>query len=999
TKKAATKKAATKKAATKKATADHTPGPTSSSGIAIDPAILRERARDEARSAKATAYQVAKAWTESGGTTPLTKLSKELRYYSDLLEGRRAVLGCTPAQRAAAAKAARAGSRERSLDARAKLAIVFDDPAWIAEVAAEALAAGPPKRDDKDWDSLLWAVVRDVDTAVALVAWGSRSLPYFGPYIASDVLFVHDAKGAATVLSAMLDRAREERWKPVSTKPVAKALACIDDPRAATWLAAQAHAKGYEKMAAAYFEARPHRLAILEARVAGAKGKAATDLARLLDSVRRATGATKEPKRAKPASASTLPPILREPPWLDAPVARPRAPIAWREDHFDFLDLTGFPVYSRNKWASSENDAAQLAHIEGDAWRMAGALSMSLASLTDAAAIGLLERRADDIKVKSARDLQGFAGRLRTPGAKGLVRVAAGDPKTHTELLLRSRSMLTARTLANLVAADPFEAARVEAWMVECLDVALDALLPMAVGDDDDEAWAASLVLWTLDARGLRPAIEARAAEDGKPARAAIAAVLDREPRLRVPPRAPKLPKKLDLGTLPPLELEAGGAIGADAVPRVVEMLAFSPTDASYAGLTELREACTQASLDAFASALADDWIVRGAPRKEAFSIYALGHLGSDAVVKKLDEDSRGWAGSRSVELMQRALDVLALVDTDAALSALSERGLRSEFEDTRARVKALLDRAAARRGVSVDALEDRLVPDLDTSPLDFGRRAFRIELDASFAPMLVDEGGGQVAKLPKPGKQDDAALAKASIARWKSVEQTLAAYVQHQAVRFERALRTERAFAPADLRALSELGVVGTIVRRLAFEDAKGRLFRIDEAGAFADARDEAFTPSGPARLAHPLRSAPKELEAMARVFADYEIIEPFPQLGRETFRPSAKQLRGSTLDDHAGAVFSHDAVMTLLRGRGWNRTPLEDTMAKLVYPLEGSGRAAVRLTPGLYFGEVKARPDQTLGPLVLEPAARGGKPPTFGDLPPLLVSELIRDAAVAAK
>ena len=72
---------------------------------------------------------------------------------------------------------------------------------------------------------------------------------------------------------------------------------------------------------------------------------------------------------------------------------------------------------------------------------------------------------------------------------------------------------------------------------------------------------------------------------------------------------------------------------------------------------------------------------------------------------------------------------------------------------------------------------------------------------------------------------------------------------------------------------------------------------------------------------------------------------------------------------------------------------------MAKLVYPLEGSGRAAVRLTPGLYFGEVKARPDQTLGPLVLEPAARGGKPPTFGDLPPLLVSELIRDAAVAAK
>ncbi|MEZ4250577.1 MAG: DUF4132 domain-containing protein [Polyangiales bacterium] len=985
TKRATTTKPPTRVASTPDDATNDTPG------IALSETIRRAFARELVRARKRKEAEAVARWVATPGGS-VDDLLGFLSFWGAFRACRLAVHEAAPADRAVATAAAREASAALDLGRRAVLAYVFDDPAWVDAVATEALAAPTPSSAE-GWDAYLWTVARDARAAVSLVEKASSAIRYYGRYAAPDVLLRHDAKDAATILLALLDRAERDKWSPGDVKVIAELAACIDDARVATWLAEHAHLKPFEKLVVAYFEGHPAHVTVLEARAAQAKGKVATELTRLVDSVRRATSTSAPTKRVAPKDA--MPAVLREKPWTSVR-PRPRRTLPSRADTFELGDLSGFPVYSASaRWASPERDAETLAKVHEHPYQLAGGLVPTLMGLTDAGVVALLEAHVDRVQVSSARDLQGIAGRLGAAGARALVGIAARDPITHLEVLLRSRSQRTAQTLARLVAHKPFEAARVEAWTVANLPVALDALLPMALGEDDADAWAAASLLFALDARGLRSRLEARADEDD--ARAELLALLETDSKLRFPPKLPSLPKKLDTSKLPRLVLRAGGALDDDATTSVLTMLAFSSTHTTYAGLIEVRDACTEASLDAFVGALADDWIVRGARANDDFALYAIGHLGSAELARKLERDSQAWAASRSVPLMQRALDVLALAGDDASLASLSARGLRSEFEDTRARVAALMEREAARRGLRVDALEDRLEPSFDTTPLDFGSRVFRITLDDTLVPTLLDESGATVAKLPKPGKKDDAALAKTATERWKDLDKTLASHFRHQSARFERALRTERTFTSDELRAIATRGLTGTLARRLAFEDAKGRICRLDESGQFTDAHDDTLTPSEPLRLAHPLRSDSTELAAMTRVFADYLIVQPFPQLGRATFRPEPAALASSALTTHAGRELSHESVLALLRGRGWSRTPLEDTMRRLVYELDDGTFVEVRLDPGLYFGPVKATPAQRLGPLERRPTRPGDASPTFEDVPPLLLSELLYDTAGA--
>jgi hypothetical protein len=111
--------------------------------------------------------------------------------------------------------------------------------------------------------------------------------------------------------------------------------------------------------------------------------------------------------------------------------------------------------------------------------------------------------------------------------------------------------------------------------------------------------------------------------------------------------------------------------------------------------------------------------------------------------------------------------------------------------------------------------------------------------------------------------------------------------------------------------------------------------------------------------------------------VFADYEILQPFPQLDRETY-----DLEETLLAEIGAAKIPTTKVIGLER-RGWRRGAPQD--AGLQFWLErdvpGGGMITIGLDPGIAIGHLDFADEQTLEGVALD------------GLDPITVSEILRD------
>ncbi|MCA9607688.1 MAG: DUF4132 domain-containing protein, partial [Myxococcales bacterium] len=442
------------------------------------------------------------------------------------------------------------------------------------------------------------------------------------------------------------------------------------------------------------------------------------------------------------------------------------------------------------------------------------------------------------------------------------------------------------------------------------------------------------------------------------------------------------------LDALPDLALVGGGVMGPDDREALMALLRAAPPDVRHPALDAVRDACTEASRDAFVGALFDAWWLAGAKAKDEHALHALGHLGGDASARRLHA-SLGRLVDKKVVLLHQSLEALTLFDTDLALSFVQGRGLASHFEDTQTRARTLLTLVAHRRGIALEALEDAIVPEVVVSEedlvLDYGARSFRIGFDEHLAPHVVDASGKRLEKPPAARKGDDAARASEARARFERLAEDVTRVARTQIVRLERALRDGREWRAADFeRDVVRHPLLRFLAVRLVWQ-VDGRVFQVTDDLAFLDADDAPLSlrPDDRVRLAHPLDADREALAKLGERFADYEILQPFPQIAREVFGP------GAPAPKSAGALVPYAAVLDLLTGTGWRRTsPRDGTVRALVHPLGDGARAEIGISPGLTVGPVRARPAQTLSTLAFEGVERE-------DLPPRVASELLRDVA----
>jgi hypothetical protein len=204
-----------------------------------------------------------------------------------------------------------------------------------------------------------------------------------------------------------------------------------------------------------------------------------------------------------------------------------------------------------------------------------------------------------------------------------------------------------------------------------------------------------------------------------------------------------------------------------------------------------------------------------------------------------------------------------------------------------------------------------------------------------------------------------------------------------------ERAMCEQRRWSAGEFRELfAGHPLVRHIVRRLVWiheEGGKASAFRAAEDRTFADENDDvlALPETGEVRIAHPLHL--DDLDRWSEVFADYEIVQPFPQLGRPVDALTDAERAGSRLTRVRDVTVRTGAVLGLER-RGWRRGRANDAAVQdeMVWTTPGGRSITIDLQPGFPVMEPGEWPEQTLS-IVRTDSGR------FGDLDEVTASELL--------
>ncbi|MFC7533979.1 DUF4132 domain-containing protein [Actinoplanes sp. GCM10030250] len=527
-------------------------------------------------------------------------------------------------------------------------------------------------------------------------------------------------------------------------------------------------------------------------------------------------------------------------------------------------------------------------------------------------------------------------------------------------------------------------------WLHRHAEAAARALVPAAVGRPGRVRQNAEDALRHLVAIG-KGQITIKIAEGyGEAALAVITALVEpvpgREPAGGVLTSVP--PKVLERArNLPEPQVKEGGTMPPDDVASLVNALARSclaeapeppPGDVAPPGglplavessaatqplvapadpeAEKLIASCDERSLAEFGRALLDAWLTDEMPASEAWVVLAQAHIGDDATMDVLAPLVRSWpARSRYA----RAIDgfaVLATVGSDVALRHLLAIEANMSGGPTNERAAGYLRQAAARRGLSVTRLADRLTitHGLDAVvTLDYGPRTFRVVTDEHLTAHVAGADGRVLARPPKPGVKDTRPEAYQWFLRFKKELRATAAV---QIARLEQDMLAHRLRPAGDLTAvLLPHPILGPIARRLLWGeyDGAGRLvraLRVAEDGSFADLHDTTAvvgrdTPLG---IVHPAELG-GEAAGWAQIFTDYEILQPFPQVHRPVVVLTGTQRAATSLAGFGPVAGSRIEAMLNGRWRGNGYDTADRVHTQLARDLPTGLTLLVEVTPGV--------------------------------------------------
>lgn len=382
--------------------------------------------------------------------------------------------------------------------------------------------------------------------------------------------------------------------------------------------------------------------------------------------------------------------------------------------------------------------------------------------------------------------------------------------------------------------------------------------------------------------------------------------------------------------------------------------------------------------------------------------------------------------GPRAVKVGNAALSALGAIGTVDAVGQMAMLKARVRFGTAQKGIEKALNVAAQKVGIPRPELEELAVPEYGLS--DVGRRVEK--LDQFTAEQTVrgnrvelrwfDARGKVHNTVPGSVREEFAEELKELKSAAKDIERMIPA----QAARIEASFLARKAWPLARWRTCYlDHPLVGILARRLIWRAGPLTFLATDGVPRDAEGRELALPDQCNISLWHPLGATEREVQAWRNRLEAAQIRQPFKQAHRELYVLTDAERRTVVYSNRFAAhIVKQHQFNTLVAARGWKhklRLMVDDSYppAHIEYPdwglraefwVEGAGTEYGRDTNEsgafLYLATDQVRFYRTGAAPNEAPATGGGyttrgadapenHPVALADIPPLLLSEVLRD------
>lgn len=347
-----------------------------------------------------------------------------------------------------------------------------------------------------------------------------------------------------------------------------------------------------------------------------------------------------------------------------------------------------------------------------------------------------------------------------------------------------------------------------------------------------------------------------------------------------------------------------------------------------------------QKDLEEFSADIFARWYDNGAQTKFKPALYFCSIHGGLKMIDELMRNIKEWSESMRGAIAAETVWALSLNGSNEALMNVDNMSRKFKHKRVRAAAAEALAAAADTLGITTEELADRIVPDLGFDRnlcrvFDYGKRQFNVYLKPSLE-MEVFSGDKQIKTLPKPGTTDDKDTAEAAYNEFKEVKKQLKNVVAAQRARLEYVLMCDRKWTSENWEKLFvgnavmhcfAVGLIWGIYENGALKDT----FRYMDDGSFTTADGDEFTLPNDAQigLVHPLELTEDQISVWKEQLSDYELTQPFDQLGRMVFRPDDKELPCNCLTRFEDTTVNSVAMINQMTKNGWYKGDAEDAGA----------------------------------------------------------------------
>jgi hypothetical protein len=340
--------------------------------------------------------------------------------------------------------------------------------------------------------------------------------------------------------------------------------------------------------------------------------------------------------------------------------------------------------------------------------------------------------------------------------------------------------------------------------------------------------------------------------------------------------------------------------------------LLFLFLDRKVEFLTNLKHHTDPEQLYRFARWIYDCWVHKGINPYDKWVLFTFAELGGEraiitigALIQEVKLGRKAPRFGRS-GIIRNAYQALEDNASDLALFYLYCQWLGNGSEKNRQNALQRIDRLALLKSRSILDLALQVIPqwNYDGYVFDYGSRKFILTLNSELDLIVRDEHGKVRADLPKPGKQDVPELADSALAEWKKCQQFLHDVKNIQTRVLEEAMISENRWTWEDFNHIFlKPYLLRNFAQRLVwgvYEDGQiKQTFIVTADHSLSDAHYQPLEiePQAKVGIVHPVNLSKDQQSLWAQVLHEYEILQPFQQIGRYVYRCMPEQLQANTM------------------------------------------------------------------------------------------------------